>query len=77
MQEQGKKDIVGYIYGDVGSTNFNFAVNGQTLRKFDYIFAPHKEGNMLAQIMDIKEISDLKFEDATTMMHSGGTHNIY
>ena len=75
MQEQGRKDIVGYIYGDVGSTNFNFVVNGHTLRKFDYILAPHTEGNMLAQIMDLKEISDLKFEDATTMMHSGGTHN--
>ncbi len=75
MQEQGKKDIVGYIYGDVGSTNFNFAVNGHTLRKFDYILAPHNEGNMLAQIMDLKEISDLKFEDATTMMHSGGKNN--
>ncbi len=75
MQEQEKKDVVGYIYGDVGSTNFNFAVNGQSLRKFDYILAPHKEGNMLAQIMDLKEISDLKFEDATTMMHSGEINN--
>ncbi len=65
-----KENVVGYIYGDVGSTEFNFAVNGQNLRKFDYIFAPHKEGNMLAQILDIKEISDLKFEDATMMMHS-------
>ena len=68
MQE--KENVIGYIYGDVGSTEFNFAVNGQNLRKFDYIFAPHKEGNMLAQILDIKEISDLKFEDATMMMHS-------
>jgi uncharacterized protein len=73
MQEQEKKDIVGYIYGDVGSNEFNFAVNGQNLRKFDYIFAPHKEGNMLAQIMDLKEISDLKFEDAAMLMHSGET----
>ena len=68
---QQKEGVVGYIYGDVGSTDFNFAVNGQNLRKFDYIYAPHKEGNMLAQIMDIREISDLKFEDATMMMHSG------
>jgi len=65
-----KENVVGYIYGDVGSTEFNFAVNGQNLRKFDYIFAPHKEGNMLAQILDIREISDLKFEDAAMMMHS-------
>ena len=66
-----KEGVVGYIYGDVGSTDFNFAVNGHSLRKFDYIYAPHKEGNMLAQIMDIREISDLKFEDATMMMLSG------
>lgn len=75
MQATEKKNIVGFIYGDVGSTNFNFAVNGQNLRKFDYILAPHKEGNMLAQIMDLKEISDLKFEDATSMMHSGEIDN--
>jgi len=67
---QQKEGIVGYIYGDVGSTEFNFAVNGQGIRKFDYIFAPHKEGNMLAQVMDIKQHSDLKFEDATTLMNS-------
>ena len=66
-----KENVAGYIYGDVGSTEFNFAVNGENLKKFDYIFAPHKEGNMLAQIMDIKEISDLKFEDATMMVHNG------
>jgi hypothetical protein len=65
---QQKEGIVGYIYGDVGSTEFNFAVNGQNLRKFDYIFAPHKEGNMLAQVMDIRQHSDLRFEDATGYM---------
>ena len=63
-----KEGAVGYIYGDVGSTEFNFIVNGQDLRKFDYIFAPHKEGNMLAQIMDLRQHSDLKFNDATNMM---------
>jgi len=62
------ENVVGYIYGDVGSTEFNFAVNGQGIRKFDYIFAPHKEGHMLAQVMDIKQHSDLKFEDATSIM---------
>jgi DNA helicase HerA-like ATPase len=67
---QRKDGIVGYIYGDVGSTEFNFAVNGQNLRKFDYIFAPHKEGNMLAQVMDIRQHSDLRFEDATGLMSS-------
>ena len=65
---QQKEGIVGYIYGDVGSTEFRFAVNGQNLRKFDYIFAPHKEGNMLAQVLDIRQHSDLRFEDATSLM---------
>lgn len=65
---QQKDGIVGYIYGDVGSTEFNFIVNEQNLRKFDYIFAPHKEGNMLAQVMDIKQHSDLRFEDATGLI---------
>jgi DNA helicase HerA-like ATPase len=65
-----KEGIVGYIYGDVGSTDFNFAVNGQNLRKFDYVFAPHKEGSMLAQVIDIKQHSDLRFEDATGYMTS-------
>ncbi len=65
---QQNEGIVGYIYGDVGSTEFNFAVNGQNIRKFDYIYAPHKEGAMLAQVMDIKQHSDLKFEDATSIM---------
>ena len=67
---QQKEGIVGYIYGDVGSTDFKFAVNGQNLRKFDYIFAPHKEGNMLAQVLDIRQHSDLRFEDATGLMAS-------
>jgi len=68
---QQKEGIVGYIYGDVGSTEFNFAVNGQNLRKFDYIFAPHKEGSMLAQVLDIRQRSDLRFDDAATIEGSG------
>jgi DNA helicase HerA-like ATPase len=66
-----KEGIVGYIYGDVGSTEFNFAVDGQNVRKFDYIFAPHKEGNMLAQIMDIRQYSDLNIKDADIIMKGG------
>ncbi|HDQ15453.1 MAG TPA: ATP-binding protein, partial [Bacteroidetes bacterium] len=71
-----KPGVVGYIYGDVGSTEFNFAVNGSNLRKFDYIYAPHKEGNMLAQVMDIRQRSDLKFDDATLMTRGGELPNI-
>ena len=65
---QQKNDVIGVIYGNVGSTEFNFTVNGHNLRKFDYITAPHKEGNMLAQVMDITQHSDLKFQDAKNII---------
>jgi DNA helicase HerA-like ATPase len=70
MQQQ-KNDFVGLIYGDVGSTKFNFTVDGHNLRKFDYVAAPHEEGYVLAQVMDIKGYSDLKFEDAITIKTNG------
>ena len=68
---QQKDNFVGVIYGDVGSTEFNFTVDGHNIRKFDYVAAPHKEGYILAQVMDIKRYSDLKFEDATNLKNSG------
>ncbi len=71
-----KENIIGFIYGDVGSTEFNFAVNGEKVKKFDYIFAPHKEGNMLALVMDIKQISNLKFEDASCITSESELPNI-
>ena len=64
---QQKNESIGIIYGDVGSTEFNFTVDGHNLRKFDYVTAPHKEGYILAQVMDIKQYSDLKFQDAVTL----------
>ena len=67
---QQKDDFVGVIYGDVGSTEFNFTVNNHSIRKFDYISTPHKEGYILAQVMNIKRYSDLKFEDALTLKNS-------
>jgi len=70
MQQQ-KNDFVGLIYGDVGSTKFNFTVDARNLRKFDYVAAPHEEGYVLAQVMDIKGYSDLKFEDAITIKSNG------
>lgn len=70
MQEE-KNDFVGLIYGDVGSTKFNFTVDSRNLRKFDYVAAPHEEGYVLAQVMDIKGYSDLKFEDAITIKSNG------
>jgi len=65
MVQEG--DSIGIIYGDVGSTEFNFTVDGHNIRKFDYVAAPHKEGFVLAQVMDIKRYSDLKFQDAVTL----------
>lgn len=69
--QQEKNDFIGLIYGDVGSTKFNFTVDGRNLRKFDYVAAPHEEGYVLAQVMDIKGYSDLKFEDAITIKTNG------
>ncbi len=65
-----QNNSIGIIYGDVGSTEFNFTVDGQNIRKFDYVAAPHKEGYVLAQVMDIKRYSDLKFQDAVTLKSS-------
>src|SRR5512136_1119798 len=72
---QQKDVIVGYIYGDFGSTKFNFSVNGENLKKYNYIFAPHEEGHTLAQVMDIKQHSDLKFDEAATIMKNGALPN--
>jgi len=69
MPEENK--TVGIIYGDVGSTEFNFTVDEQNLRKFDYVTAPHKEGYILAQVMDIKRFSDLSFEHAKMLKNTG------
>lgn len=66
-----ENNAVGIIYGDVGSTEFNFTVDGQDLRKFDYVTAPHKEGYILAQVMDIKRFSDLSFEHAKMLRDHG------
>ncbi|HEC89536.1 MAG TPA: ATP-binding protein, partial [Thermoplasmatales archaeon] len=65
---QQENEIVGYIYGDVGSNEFKFAVHGENIKKFDYIYVPHKEGEMLAQVIDITRHSDLKFEDAAALL---------
>ena len=67
---QKKDGVVGYIFGEVGITEFKFAVDGHDIRKFDFIYAPHKEGQILAQVMDIKQHSDFKFEDATSLINN-------
>jgi DNA helicase HerA-like ATPase len=73
---QQKNGTIGIIYGDVGSTEFNFTVDGHNLRKFDYVTAPHKEGYILAQVMDIKRYSDLRFQDAITLKSNEELPNI-
>ncbi len=73
---QKKDGVVGYIFGEVGITEFKFAVDGQDIKKFDYIYAPHKEGQILAQVMDIKQHSDFKFEDATSLINNEEIPNI-
>ena len=70
---QQKEGFIGVIYGDVGSTEFNFTVNNHGIRKFDYVSAPHKEGYILAQVMDLKRFSDLKFEDAISLQNKEET----
>ena len=55
---QQKNDVIGVIYGNVGSTEFNFTVNRQGLKKFDYITAPHKEGDMLAVDLQTGKVED-------------------
>ena len=62
---------VGLIYGDVGSTEFNFTVEDQNLKKFDYVALAHKEGYVLAQVMDIKRYSDLSYESIKALYGTG------
>jgi hypothetical protein len=37
------------------------------VRKFDYVSAPHKEGYILAQVMDIRRHSDLSFKNVRAL----------
>ncbi|MFH1100826.1 MAG: DUF87 domain-containing protein [Methanobacteriota archaeon] len=74
---QQKNNGVGIIYGDVGSNEFNFTVDDRNLRKFDYVAAPHKEGYILAQVLDIKRFSDLSFDDAKTFKSTGDLPSVH
>ena len=61
---------IGLIYGNVGSTEFNFTVENPKLKKFDYVAVPHKDcGIVLAQVMDIRCFSDFSFEDAKSLLN--------
>jgi len=72
-----KNNGVGIIYGDVGSTEFNFTVDDRELRKFDYVSAPHKEGYVLAQVLDIKRYSDLNFDAAKEFKSTGELPSVH
>ena len=65
--------LVGLIYGDVGSTKFNFTVEDQSLQKFDYVALTHREGYVLAQVSDIKRYSDLSYDSIKALY---GKNNI-
>src|SRR4030042_3062903 len=75
--QQKNNNGVGIIYGDVGSTEFNFTVDYRELRKFDYVSAPHKEGYILAQVLDIKRYSDLNFDAAKTFKSTGELPSVH
>ncbi|MCD6467694.1 MAG: DUF87 domain-containing protein [Thermoplasmata archaeon] len=66
----------GLIYGDVGSTSFNFTVEDQTLQKFDYVAINHREGYVLAQITDIKRYSDLSYESIKALYGKNGVPTV-
>jgi hypothetical protein len=64
-----QKQSIGLIYGNVGSTEFNFTVENAKLKKFDYVAVPHRDcGVVLAQVMDIRCFSDFSFEDAKSLI---------
>ncbi|HEC81626.1 MAG TPA: DUF87 domain-containing protein [Thermoplasmatales archaeon] len=66
----------GLIYGDVGSTRFNFTVEDQSLQKFDYVAVAHREGYVLAQVTDIKRYSDLSYESIKALYGRNGVPTV-
>jgi len=67
MQNEEMNHSIGMIYGNPGVTDFNFTVKDNSLRKFDFVTAPHKEGFILAQVIDMKRYTDLKFDEAISI----------
>jgi len=57
MQER-----IGIIYGDTTSTAFTFASHKE-IKRMEYITVPHEEGNVLAQVREVKKISKLSIEN--------------
>jgi len=58
-------DPIGIIYGNVGTTEFRFAVSDRSIKRNEYVEVGHPEcGSVLGQIMDITRETDLSFDRA-------------
>jgi uncharacterized protein len=58
-------DPIGIIYGNVGTTEFRFAVSDRSIKRNEYVEVGHPEcGSILGQIMDITRETDLSFDRA-------------
>jgi DNA helicase HerA-like ATPase len=58
-------ESLGIIYGNVGTTEFRFAVSDQDVKRNEYIEVGHSEcGSVLGQIAEITRETDLSFDKA-------------
>jgi DNA helicase HerA-like ATPase len=58
-------ESLGIIYGNVGTTEFRFAVSDQNVKRNEYIEVNHAEcGPVLGQISEISRETDLSFDKA-------------
>jgi len=58
-------DAIGIIYGNVGTTEFRFAVSDRSVKRNEYIEVAHPEcGAVLGQIGDVTRETDLSFDRA-------------
>ncbi|MHB8603658.1 MAG: ATP-binding protein [Thermoplasmatota archaeon] len=65
-------DHVGVIYGNVGTTEFRFAVASPELKRLDYVKLEHEtDGVVLAQVMEVTRETSLSFDDAALSATSG------
>jgi hypothetical protein len=58
-------DPIGIIYGNVGTTEFRFAVSDKNVKRNEYIEVAHPEcGAVLGQVGDVTRETDLSFDRA-------------
>ena len=64
--EEGRSmDPIGIIYGNVGTTEFRFAVSDRSVKRNEYIEVAHPEcGAVLGQVGDVTRETDLSFDGA-------------